>query len=139
MLSPDVENVLTIQKNRSMREEQLKQKMLNSVKEKINNYAKFGQTNCIYKIPNFLIGEIPFKLESMHKYLIKKLKSDGFYIIDINIQHFYVSWDIKDINKALEDRKKEKQYKNSKIDNSGFKNNDINNYSAFINYSKKTF
>lgn len=139
MLSPDVENVLTIQKNRSMREEQLKQKMLNSVKEKINNYAKFGQTNCIYKIPNFLIGEIPFKLESMHKYLIKKLKSDGFYIIDINIQHFYVSWDIKDINKALEDRKKEKQNKSSKIDNSGLKNNDINNYSAFVNYSKKTF
>lgn len=139
MLSPDVENVLTIQKNRSLREEQLKQKMLNSVKEKINNYAKFGQTNCIYKIPNFLIGEIPFKLESMHKYLIKKLKSNGFYIIDINIQHFYVSWDIKDINKALEDRKKEKQNKSSKIDNNMVKNNDLNNYSAFVNYSKKTF
>lgn len=139
MLSPDVENVLTIQKNRSLREEQLKQKMLNSVKEKINNYAKFGQTNCIYKIPNFIIGEIPFKLESMHKYLIKKLKSNGFYIIDINIQYFYVSWDIKDINKALEDRKKEKQNKSSKIDNNMFKNNDLNNYSAFVNYSKKTF
>ena len=123
MLSPDVENVLTIQKNRLLREEQLKQKMLNSVKEKINNYAKFGQTNCIYKIPNFIIGEIPFKLESMHKYLIKKLKSNGFYIIDINIQYFYVSWDIKDINKALEDRKKEKQNKSSKIDNNMFKNN----------------
>ena len=60
-----------------------------------------------------------------------------FYIIDINIQHFYVSWDIKDINKALEDRKKEKQ--SSKINNSGLKNNDLNNYSAFVNYSKKTF
>ena len=137
MLSPDVENVLSIQKNRTLREEQLKQKMLNSVKEKINNYAKFGQTNCIYKIPNFLIGEIPFKLESMHKYLIKKLKSDGFYIIDINIQFFYISWDIKDINKALEERK---QVKNNKMSNTSLKNNnDLNNYSAFVNNSKKTF
>jgi hypothetical protein len=137
MLSPDVENVLSIQKNRTLREEQLKQKMLNSVKEKINNYAKFGQTNCIYKIPNFLIGEIPFKLESMHKYLIKKLKSDGFYIIDINIQFFYISWDIKDINKALEERKQEK---NNKMSNTSLKNNnDLNNYSAFVNNSKKTF
>ena len=138
MLSPDVENVLSIQKNRTLREEQLKQKMLNSVKEKINNYAKFGQTNCIYKIPNFLIGEIPFKLESMHKYLIKKLKSDGFYIIDINIQFFYISWDIKDINKALEEKKQQKTNKISNISSKN-NNNDLNNYSAFVNNSKKTF
>ena len=39
MLSPDVENIISIQKKRSQRVEQLKQKILNSVKDKINNYA----------------------------------------------------------------------------------------------------
>ena len=84
MLSPDVENILNIQKNRSLREEKLKEKILHSVKEKINNYANFGHTNCIYTIPNFIFGEMPYKIDSMNRYLVKKLKKEGLYIINIS-------------------------------------------------------
>ena len=42
MLSPDVENVLSIQKKRSEREERLKNKILTSVKEKIQNYRLYA-------------------------------------------------------------------------------------------------
>ena len=128
MLSPDVENILEIQKKRSLREEQLKEKILKSVKEKIKNYANYGQTNCIYIIPNFLIGEIPFKLKSMNKFLVKKLKNDGFYIINISLQYIYISWNIKDIQKAIEEKSNKKKIKSE--------TSDLNNYSAFINYSK---
>ena len=129
MLSPDVENVLSIQKKRSQREEQLKQKMLHSVKEKINNYANFGQTNCIYTVPNFLIGEIPYNIDKMSKYICKKLKDEGFYIIKISSQFIYISWDIKDIAKN--------QSSSSKMGNSS--TSDLNNFSAFVNSNKKTF
>ena len=129
MLSPDVENILELQKKRTIREEQLKIKILNSVKEKINNYANFGQTACIYKIPNFLIGEIPFKIESINKFLVKKLKSEGFYIINMSTQFIYISWNIKDINKVLKD-------KSIKINE---KKEEYNNFSAFANITKKTF
>lgn len=128
MLSPDVENVLSIQKKRSVREEQLKNKILNSVKDKINNYANFGQTNFIYTIPNFLIGEMPYTLESMNKYIVKKLKSEGFYIVNISTQYIYISWNIKDITKVAEQKKNKLEEKY---------NNNIN-FSAFSN-SKKTF
>ena len=131
MLSPDVENILEIQKKRSLREEQLKEKILKSVKEKINNYANFGHTNCIYTIPNFLIGEIPFKLDSMNKFLVKKLKNDGLYIINISLQHIYISWNIKDIQKAMEEKSKKNKIKTDIAE--------MNNYSAFANSSKKTF
>lgn len=132
MLSPDVENILEIQKKRSLREEKLKEKILKSVKEKINNYANFGQTNCIYTIPNFIIGEIPFNLETINKFLVKKLKNDGFLIINMSLQHIYISWSIKDIQKVIDD-------KNKKIKSNINDLNDLNNYSAFVNYSKKTF
>jgi hypothetical protein len=127
MLSPDVENVLSIQKKKTIREEQLKNKILNSVKDKINNYANFGQTNFIYTIPNFLIGELPYTLESMNKYLVKKLKNEGFYIVNISSQYIYISWNIKDISKVAEQKKNkiEEKYNN-------------NNFSAFVN-NKKTF
>jgi hypothetical protein len=131
MLSPDVENILEIQKKRSLREEKLKEKILKSVKEKIFNYANFSQTNCIFTIPNFIIGEIPFKLESINKFLTKKLKNDGFYIINISIQHIYISWNLKDIEKAMEEKSKKNKNK--------LENQNINNFSAFINHNKKTF
>ena len=127
MLSPDVENILEIQKKRTVRDEQLKQKMLHIIKEKINTYAKFGQKNCIYTVPNFLVGEIPYKIELMTKYIIKKLKSEGLYIIKLSDQYIYISWDIKDITKAMEEKKNKI---NKDID-------DLNNYSAFVNNSKK--
>lgn len=124
MLSPEVENVLSIQKKRSEREEQLKQKILQSVKEKINNYANFSKTKCIYTVPNFIIGEIPYNIDKMSRYICKKLKNEGFYIIKISSQFIFISWDIKDISKNI---------------GSGYKsNNDLNNYNAFVN-SKKTF
>jgi hypothetical protein len=129
MLSPDVENVLSIQKKRSEREEQLKQKMLQSVKEKINNYAKLGQTNFIYTVPNFLIGEIPYSIDKMSKYICRKLKDEGFYIIKISTQFIYISWDIKDIAKS--------QSSSSRKGNSS--TSDLNNFSAFVNSNKKTF
>lgn len=128
MLSPDVENIISIQKKRSQRVEQLKQKILNSVKDKINNYANFGQTNCIYTIPNFMIGEIPYNLESMSKFIIKKLKNDGLYVVKISPEYVYISWNIKDIAKAAE----QKKIKNEKLAN------DYNNFSAFANSNKKS-
>lgn len=136
MLSPDVESILKIQQNRSFREEKLKEKMLKTVKEKIQNYANFSQTNCIYTIPNFLFGEIPYCLKSMNKYLVKKLKHEGFYIINLSIQYLYISWDIKDINIAIEE--KNKKVKNKLRKNTENSNN-TSNFSAFANNDKRTF
>ena len=122
MLSPDVEHVLSIQKNRSKRVDDLKQKILLSVKEKINNYAKFGQTNCIYTVPNFIIGEIPYNVEKVSKFIGKKLKTEGFYIIKISEHYIYISWNINDISK------------NNTKSKSVTNNND--NYTAFTNKTK---
>ena len=129
MLSPEIENILEIQKKRSNREERLKLKVFNIVKEKIQNYANFGKTCLVYSVPNFIIGEIPFTLDTMSKYITKKLKEEGFYIINLNIQTIYISWDIKDIQKVLD--KKTKKIKKEKFIN--------NSYSAFANVNKKSF
>lgn len=128
MLSPDVENVLSIQKKRSEREERLKNKILTSVKEKIQNYANLGQKNFIYTVPNFLIGEIPYNLEKISKYISRKLRDEGFYIIKISVQYIYISWDINDISKNLNSGKSKKSNYDS----------DLNNYNAFVNNNKRS-
>ena len=67
----------------------------------------------------------------MNKFLVKKLKNDGLYIINISLQYIYISWNIKDIQKAIEEKSNKNKTKSEK--------KELNNYSAFVNYSKKTF
>ena len=130
MISKDVESIIEIQKKRSIREEQVKQKVLGMIKDKIQHYAFFGHTNCVCKIPHFILGEVPFKLESMSKFVVKKLKSEGFYIIKLNMENIYISWNINDI--ATQNNSKKSSKTDTQSDTS-------NNYTAFMNMSKSSF
>ena len=47
---------ITIQQKRCQREEEIKLKVLKTLKVKIQNYANFGQISCIYTVPNFIFG-----------------------------------------------------------------------------------
>jgi len=135
MLSPTVENVLSIQKKRGERMDKLKEKILQMVKERIQNYANFSQTNCIYEIPTFLFGYSPYNLQDMNKYISKKLKNEGFYIQKINEQFIYISWNINDLGKTPEQNNSSKS---SKSKNSNVSNTDTS-LNAFVNSSKSNF
>ena len=126
MFSASVENILSIQKKRNKREEDVKNKVLLTLKDKIHNYANFGKISCVYTVPNFIIGYTLFDLDTMLKFLIKQLKKEGFCVKQLTTQHIYISWDIKDISSNLNKQK-------SKI----IRNDDNNtDYSAFINNKK---
>jgi len=114
MFSSNVEDVITIQKKKSDREQQLKDKLLLQTQDRIQTYANFGKTECLYKIPSFVIGSIPYDLSVVNKYIYKKLKSEGYYIIRLTDEYIYISWSIKDLGK------KEKK---SNINFSAFQNN----------------
>ena len=126
MFSASVENILSIQKKRHKREEDIRNKVLSTLKDKIHNYANFGKISCVYTVPNFIIGYSLFDLNDMIKFLIKQLKKEGFCVKQLTSQHIFISWDIKDINSNLNKQK-------SKISQSNDNNID---YSAFINNKK---
>lgn len=108
MLSTTLKSVLEPQKQKSIREKEVKDKMVNVILEKIKNYSSYGQTNCTFKVPPFILGCIPYKHESMIKYLKSKFYKEGFYIKEEVPGILYISWDIKDINKVQDSKRKEK-------------------------------
>lgn len=108
MLSTTLKSVLEPQRQKSVREKEVKNKMVNMLLEKIKNYSSYGQTNCIFKVPPFILGCIPYKHESMVKYLESKFYKEGFYIKEKNLGTLYISWDIKDIHKVQDYKRKEK-------------------------------
>jgi hypothetical protein len=108
MLSDTLKSVLEPQKQKSIREREVKDKMVNILLEKIKNYSSYGQTNCTFKVPPFILGCIPYKYESMIKYLKSKFYKEGFYVKEEVFGILYISWDIKDINKVQDSKRKEK-------------------------------
>jgi hypothetical protein len=108
MLSDTLKSVLEPQKQKSIREREVKDKIVNILLEKIKNYSSYGQTNCTFKVPPFILGCIPYKHESMIKYLKSKFYKEGFYVKEEVFGILYISWDIKDINKVQDSKRKEK-------------------------------
>ena len=108
MLSDTLKSVLEPQKQKSIREREVKDKMVNTLLVKIKNYSSYGQTNCTFKVPPFILRCIPYKYESMIKYLKSKFYKEGFYVKEEVFGILYISWDIKDINKVQDSKRKDK-------------------------------
>lgn len=99
MFSESVENIISIQKKRDNRTNETKKIIYNKLKDKINNYAQLGINKFIYEVPSFLFGHSIYNISDMTKYIFKKLKDEGFYVIKISNNYIFISWDIKDLNK----------------------------------------
>jgi len=96
------------QKQKSIREKELKDKMVAVVLEKVKNYSSYGQTDCIFKVPPFILGCIPYKHESMINYIKSKFYKEGFYIKDHEYGSIYISWNVKDVSRVQDKKKREK-------------------------------
>lgn len=115
MISDTVKSVIELQKNKSKRDEIVKQKILTMINDKIVNYTKYNYTNCIFTIPTFIIGYLPYNIEDMSNFIIKSLKKSGLFILKLNIENIYISWNINDLysNQSLysiENKKKKDNF-----------------------------
>lgn len=131
MLSSTIKSIIEPQKQKSIREKQLKEKMMSMVLDKVKNYTSYGQTQCNYKVPPFLLGYIPFKQDSMVRYIASKLYKEGLYI-EVNGNNIFISWAIKDIQTVQSKKRKEK----IKEINSQQKNKQNSDLKAFVSRDK---
>lgn len=99
MNSTTIDEIVNIQKKRTDRIIKIKNKHLCLVKEKIVNYANLGHKECLYVIPQFLIGYPPYDIIDICKYLNKALKKEGFIIHILTNECIYISWDINKLYK----------------------------------------
>ena len=99
MSSSTIDEIISIQKKRTDREIELKSKHLSLAKEKIVNYANFGKKECIYIVPQFLIGYSPYDINSITKSVYKSLKKEGFLVNILTSECLYISWDISKLYK----------------------------------------
>ena len=99
MFHNTIESAIELQKTRSNRDQIVKEKILNMIKDKIINYTKHNFTNCIFNVPHFIIGYLPYDNEKMCNSIIKILNKEGLLIIKLNCENIYISWHIDDLHK----------------------------------------
>tara|TARA_B100000427_G_C15187863_1_gene454622 strand:- start:133 stop:498 length:366 start_codon:yes stop_codon:yes gene_type:complete len=107
MLSTSVKSVMEMQKKRLYRDNEVKKKILKSIKDRIEKYAFHGSTRCLFDIPNFIFGYLPYDVLEIKNYILNTLSSEGFYVIIISGNVIYISWHINDVQKQQEIKKRE--------------------------------
>ena len=99
MSSLTIDQIINIQKKRTERLIDLKNKHLSLAKEKILNYANFGKKECIYIVPLFLVGYSPYNVNDITKSVYKSLKKEGFLVKILTQECLYITWDINKLYK----------------------------------------
>ena len=134
MFTETVNSAIHIQEKRSKRDSSVKEKILSMIKDKIENASnRHNKTNCIFTVPTFIIGYIPYNVEEMSSYAMKKMIKDGLYVIKLNNENLYISWHINDLHRLNKKTIKKTEFGNSDKKNNNNNNNNIKNISFGTN------
>jgi len=74
-------------------------KILQRCHNKITLYADNRKTECIYEVPEFIIGVPLYDINELREYLVSSLNKNGFILKQIPPNWIYISWDIKNKKK----------------------------------------
>ena len=126
MFADTINSAIHIQEKRSKRDSSVKEKILSMIKDKIENASnRHNKTNCIFTVPTFIIGYIPYNVEEMTNYAMKKMIKDGLYVIKLNNENLYISWHINDLHRL--NKKTIKKTECGNLDKKKNNNNNNNN------------
>jgi hypothetical protein len=84
-------------------------KILKRCHNKITLYAENRKTECIYEVPEFIIGVPLYDINELKEYIISSLNKNGFILKQLPPNWIYISWDIE--NKKKKNVKIEKKIK----------------------------
>ncbi len=81
-------------------------KILTRCHNKITHYAENKKTECLYNIPEFIIGTPLFDRTELQEYILSSLIKNGFLVTKYPGFNIYISWDIKNKQKKKQSMKK---------------------------------
>ena len=101
-------DIVNIQKKRNRRQKDLFKNIYEKIKIRINYYANYGKTNCQYEIPFVIYGYPLLNRELLSNQLEKKLKEEGFIVVNMDNGILWISWE-ETVIKFYKKKKKTKE------------------------------
>lgn len=85
--------ILQIERERILRERVVLTTVYDRMKNRINNTVRVKQKECIYTIPEFIVGYPLIDIPKTMDYLLTKLKKEGFIAMQLTPLDLYITWD----------------------------------------------
>ena len=73
------------------------EKVYASCETMIKNASKQDLMQCLFRVPDFVLGIPPYNLEECIQYLIARVEKGGFFVQYYFPNVIHISWDIKDL------------------------------------------
>ena len=86
------EDLVKEQKERDIKRRKYFKKVYKLVERRIVDSSKINLYQCYYDIPNFIINVPLYSLDDCRKYIIDKLKTNGFKVQVYNENRLIISW-----------------------------------------------
>lgn len=110
-----LEDLYDSQARRNKEKEKLYDTFLTACTNKIKKCAsEYKQYTCLYEVPPFKIGHPQYDPMDLKRYIVKRLRLNGFYVREEKGSLLFISWKPEDFNYSL--YQKYLEYLNSKYD-----------------------
>lgn len=104
-----LKEAINLQKRQISRLVELKKVIINKLAEKISNLSKNGQLKFIYSVPPYIFGFPKYNIDDLSDYVLQSLIKEGYCAVKIDTYKIFISWDIKDVNYFIKEKKKKKK------------------------------
>lgn len=89
-----IDEILKDQHERNRKREKMYKKIYKLAEKKIIDCSKVNNKGCYFSVPVFLISIPTYSSNECKRYLINKLKDDGFRVEDYDTNTIYISWNV---------------------------------------------
>ncbi len=86
------EDLIKQQKDKDKKKRITYKKVLDRIEKKIVLASNSNSYNCTYEIPKLIIGLPIYSVDGCTKYVIKKLKKNGFKVDTLSDNNIFISW-----------------------------------------------
>ena len=93
-------DILQIEKERIQRERIVLTTVYDRMKNRINLSVRATSKECVYTIPDFIVGYPLIDIQKTMQYLLKKLKKEGFITIPLSTKQIYITWDPNELRNS---------------------------------------
>ena len=125
-----LEELYDSQARRNKEKEKLYDTFLTACTNKIKKCAsEYKQYTCVYDVPPFKIGHPQYDPIDLKKYIVKRLRLNGFFVREEKGSLLFISWKPEDFNYELYQKyleylnKKYDEKMNKRLVSSGYQNN----------------
>lgn len=95
-------DIMELERIRKNNQYEINNNIYEKVKIRINSTVSAGYKDCIYSIPEFIIGYPLFNILKVSEFLIDKLRIEGFIVVLITYKDIFISWDTERYRKIVD-------------------------------------